>query len=65
VPTLGANVGSKLTPIGSLATLLWLEMVSRRGWRIGWGRYITLAAAPTLVGLLASLALLALTRALF
>ena len=28
---LGANVGSKLTPLGSLATLLWLDMLARRG----------------------------------
>jgi arsenical pump membrane protein len=62
---LGANVGSKLTPIGSLATLLWLEVLSRRGLRIRWGRYITLAAPPTILALLASLAVLALQRKVF
>ena len=34
---LGANVGSKLTPLGSLATLLWLDLLRRRGLRVGWG----------------------------
>lgn len=57
---LGANVGCKLTPIGSLATLLWLDMLARRGLRVGWGRYARLAMLPTLAALLAALAALAL-----
>lgn len=58
---LGANVGSKLTPVGSLATLLWLDMLARRGVRVGWARYTRLAALPTLAALLASLLALAAT----
>jgi arsenical pump membrane protein len=57
---LGANVGSKVTPLGSLATLLWLDMLARRGVRVGWGRYTRLAALPTAAALVAALLALAL-----
>jgi arsenical pump membrane protein len=59
---LGANVGSKLTPIGSLATLLWLDLLRRRGIGVSWGRYVLLAALPTAAALAAGLAALALAR---
>jgi arsenical pump membrane protein len=58
---LGANVGSKLTPLGSLATLLWLDMLARRGVRVGWARYTRLALLPTAAALLAALLALAAT----
>ena len=61
---LGANVGSKLTPLGSLATLLWLDMLGRRGLRIGWGRYTRLALWPSAAALLAALLALALAERL-
>ena len=59
---LGANVGSKLTPLGSLATLLWLDMLGRRGLRVGWGRYTRLALWPSAAALLAALFALALSE---
>jgi arsenical pump membrane protein len=62
---LGANVGSKLTPLGSLATLLWLDMLGRRGVRVGWARYTRLAILPTAAALLAGLAALAVSERLF
>ena len=62
---LGANVGSKLTPLGSLATLLWLDMLSRRGLHLGWARYVRLAALPTAAALVAALLALALSERLF
>jgi arsenical pump membrane protein len=36
---LGTSVGAKLTPIGSLATLLWIQLVRQGGISISWREY--------------------------
>ena len=52
---IGADIGALLTPIGTLATLIWMYELKKHSIKMTWGQYLRVTAYVIPIGLIVSL----------